>query len=383
MSAGIDAPLQVYRAFPAPMEDDVIQRPRLKSFLTLFPLSETVWGLRGSEDEVWRLKLKDERALHTFSRLLLYLDGRHSRPEILEALEAREVDRIAAEQLLAHLEKSGLIEEADDAGLSREERERFRPQIEFFSHFSPHGGSRAQALLREVHVAVVAQGFLGRCLERQLEDAGVGRLTLLHPSNDPPPVAGSGSTQKVWSRLDRETVWPDFSPAAAPSLLFVPVEGEDPALLRAVDRFSKLHGLPWMLIQAIDPHEGWVGPLFVPGDTACYRTLETRLIGNSTFATDLRAFHRHLSLEGRPAAPAGGLFPALEVLAGMAVSDSLRYLADLGPPFLAGRFLTVSYSRWEVEVHELLRLPRLGLEAPDAPRIFPWLEAVPAGRTDG
>ena len=73
----------------------MLVRPRLKTYLTVFPLSETTWGLRGGSDELWRVQLGDHRAMKVFGSLLPYLAGRHTSEEILDALEADGVERDA------------------------------------------------------------------------------------------------------------------------------------------------------------------------------------------------------------------------------------------------------------------------------------------------
>ena len=66
----------------------MIKFPRLKTFLSIFPLSETSWGLRGGADEMWRIKLTDERAIRALGALLPYLNGRTATEDILRAVES-------------------------------------------------------------------------------------------------------------------------------------------------------------------------------------------------------------------------------------------------------------------------------------------------------
>src|SRR5262245_17104509 len=114
----------------------MIRFPRLKTFLSVFPISENTWGLRGGGDELWRMKLTDERAIRAFGALLPYLDGRTSTEEILRSLESAGVHNGAAAAVLRRLESTSLIEEANDNGLSAEELKQFEGQIRFFSRFT-------------------------------------------------------------------------------------------------------------------------------------------------------------------------------------------------------------------------------------------------------
>src|SRR5262245_42762069 len=109
----------------------MLEFPRLKTFLSVFPIAENVWGLRGGSDEQWRLKLNDPRAIHALGALLPYLDGRTATEEILTALERAGVHRPAAAAVLRQLERSALIEEADEHGLSEVDLRQFEDQIRF------------------------------------------------------------------------------------------------------------------------------------------------------------------------------------------------------------------------------------------------------------
>src|SRR5262245_55628651 len=136
----------------------MIKYPRLKVFLSVFPISETTWGLRGGGDEVWRIKLSDQRAVRAFGALLPYLNGRTASDEILRAMESAGTHAGAAAAVLRQLEASSLIEEADAHGLSDDELNRFEDQIRFFSRFTQRGGAKSQSALRASRVALIAEG---------------------------------------------------------------------------------------------------------------------------------------------------------------------------------------------------------------------------------
>src|SRR5262245_59228599 len=121
--------------------------PRLKMFLTVFPISDTAWGLRGGSDEIWRIKLSDERAMKAFCALLPYLNGKTAVADIVESLAQQGLHRAAVIAVLRQLSESALLEEADTSGLSRADVEAFEDQIRFFSRFTVEGGARFQAAL--------------------------------------------------------------------------------------------------------------------------------------------------------------------------------------------------------------------------------------------
>jgi bacteriocin biosynthesis cyclodehydratase domain-containing protein len=177
--------------------------------------------------------------------------------------------------------------------------------------------------------------------------------------------------------LDRSAIWPEDA-GELPDLFVVPQEAHDPHLLQAMDAFSKRRKTPWMLLRALDPHEGWIGPLFIPGETASYVSLEARYRGNHPFIEEYRACESFLLAAERPSARCGGLAAFADLLSAIAVSEIIKLVAEIAIPQIAGKFLTVNLSTWETELHEVLRVPRLEMESYSQPRVFPWKD-IPYG----
>jgi bacteriocin biosynthesis cyclodehydratase domain-containing protein len=351
--------------------------PRLKTFLTVFPISDTTWGLRGGSEELWRIKLSDGRAMKAFCALLPYLNGKTALEEILETLAQQGLHRAAVLAVLRQLNDCALLEEADPGGLSPAEVEAFQDQIRFFSRFTTEGGARLQSSLRRSRAGLLADGKLGASLYRQLCEAGFGEIVVLaaQPGQTPawaggePDRAGVGSPCTV-AALDRERVWPQGE--SLPQVLLVGQEAHDPQLLEAVDALSKRQNLPWMLVRSLNFQEAWIGPLFVPGETASYLSLEARLRGNLPFYTEYLAFDSHLRETGKAAAKSGALHAAFDLLASIAVIEVVKLVTGFQVPHLLGKVLTVDLWHWAMEVHEVLRVPKLDRPPASGPAVFPW-----------
>lgn len=365
----------------------MIHKPKLKTFLTVFPISDTTWGLRGGSEELWRIKLRDERAIRTFSGLLPYLNGQHAVEDILTKVGEQGLDGETARRLLEHFESSSLIEEADSSGLSAEDAGLYEDQITFFSRFSQEGGAKYQQKLREARVAVVGDGGLGHSVRRHLAEAGFGEVIAL--SAEPPGAEhasggnGNGAAAPRGAKvravgLSRESVWPEGEGGELPQVFILPQEAHDPQLLEAMDAFSKEKSVPWMLVRGMDPREGWVGPLFIPGETASYVSLEARLRGNAPHFEEYQAFDNFLRSSSRPSPACGGLSTFHDVLSGIAVTEVVKFVTGISVPHLMGRFLTIDLLTWETEIHDVLRIPRLEAEFFNRPRTFPWKE-IPYG----
>ena len=365
----------------------MIQKPKLKGFLTVFPISDSTWGVRGGSDELWRFKLTNEKAKRTFTGVLPYLDGKRDLDEILDQAERDGLERGAAQALLNRLEAVNLIENSNGSRLPAAEDQHFGNQLDFFARVTNAGGAVHQASLRQSRIALVGGGEFSESVLRQLDRAGFGEAVLLHEDADetsaPAPeneaTDGAVRTRVSTRALDREAIWTSSSDDdELPDVFVVAQEAHDPEILEAMDAFSKRHGVPWMLMRALSPQEGWVGPLFVPDETACYLSLEVRLRGNVSFYPEYVAFDEHLREGPKQAARCGNLNPFLDLLSSLAVIELVKLVSGISMPQLAGRFLTINLLNWETELHDVLRVPRLALESAKNPIPFAW-KKVPFG----
>ncbi len=349
----------------------MIQMPRLKRYLTIYPLSSDTWALRGGSEELWRVKLS-EGAVRNLGLLLSYLDGTHEREALLDSLASDGGDRDIAARLLDHLEAGAFLEDAASDTLPPEQAEQFRDQITFFSRFSQVGGAQAQTLLGEARVGVVGDGRLARSLVRGLRDSGIGEIVVL--TDKVGGVSPEGENVKQVS-LDRTAIWPADAVGEPPDWWILAEEAHDPDLPTAFDKFAHRQGVPWLLVRLLEAHEGWVGPLFVPGDTASFASLEARLRGNLHNYDEYEALNAHLRDKGTPANPVGGLHASHDVIAAIGVSEIVKLITGTLVPHLAGRFVTLSFLNWETQIHDVMCVPHLEPRSRKRPVLYPWKEA--------
>lgn len=361
----------------------MLEKPQLKTYLTIFPLTAEEWAIRGGNGEFWSIKLHDERALKALGAVLPCLGGRHDRSAILAETAKSGVDAAITEKLLDKLESLSLLEESGSNGLTPEDEVRFREQIAYFSRYGREGGARLQGKLRSSRLAVAAPGPFAESLCRLASASGFGTVTLL-PAGDAPPHRESAPDGRAFATevvaLDRTTILPVEHLEPLPSAVVVAHTAHDPVLMEAMDVFSKQHGVPWLLVRAVTQSEGWVGPLFVPGDTASYVSFEARLRGNMGGYEYYQAFDEHVrQSEARPA-DAGGLVAFCETLSSIAVAEVIKLVTGMVVPVLAGRFLSINWDTLETELHEVLRMPRIENRSYSRPGAFPWKEVAFSGK---
>src|SRR5690606_26586298 len=107
--------------------------------------------------------------------------------------------------------------------------------------------------------------------------------------------------------------------------------------------------------------------------TTCNWSLDSRLAANLPFFDENHAFRDYLMKERKSSATVGGLHAFYDLLSAAATIEAIKYLTGYTVPAVAGAFLTIDLATWDVESHHVLRIPKVGLEARDAP-LFAWKE---------
>ncbi|MRG93717.1 TOMM precursor leader peptide-binding protein [Polyangium spumosum] len=136
----------------------------------------------------------------------------------------------------------------------------------------------------------------------------------------------------------------------------LPIVLVDDYLRPALESFNQARledGKPWLLARP-SGSEGWLGPLFVPGQTGCWRCLAHRLEGH-------RRVERYLERRtGKPVHPPAlcALPSTRRALASAIATAVARWAALGGIPSLEGRVVTLGTTTFESHTHSLTRRPQ-------------------------
>ncbi|MEE1940882.1 TOMM precursor leader peptide-binding protein [Streptomyces sp. TRM 70361] len=266
-------------------------------------------------------------------------DGRHrvlgpllrafAEPQPPDDIVRRFADRAAKErlaELVAQLADDGVLVPEDSGG--------------FAMHRSLLGARPVRGL-EETTVGLVGSGAVGAQLAAQLTELGVGQVPVL--------AAGAGGLAE-----------PDGDEALAglldgADLTVLALDGFRPSLLHRLNRAAVAAGRPWLPVYA-DGSELIVGPLVVPGESACYNEHEIQHESSRALRQEYQLYSEELARRTADDLPPL-LAPYAAIAASWAAVGTAPYLVD-GASFLVGRAIRIDLERLEITREHVLRLPR-------------------------
>jgi len=255
----------------------------------LKPALRRVWR----DDTTLQLGVDPSRALvlhgldEASARFVESLDGTRDCAGVMAAARETGLDELAATRLLDLLAAGGALDDATMASrslysLRREDRERLAPDLASLSlvHATPDGGAAALTRRRRAVVTVYGAGRVGAAVASLLAAAGVGRVVVDDPQaaqvSDSSPAgfapgdAGPSRAEAARAALARTSPSTATTPPAgevAPSLVVLSTERPaDPGVRASLMRAGVAH-----LLVGVRETIGLVGPLVLPGKSACLR----------------------------------------------------------------------------------------------------------------
>ncbi|MGW4028039.1 ThiF family adenylyltransferase [Streptomyces sp. NPDC004838] len=303
--------------------------------------------------------------------LLERLDGTRGLPLLREEARAMRMPDGRADALVNRLTAAGLLDDPEAGGPAADALrkrtaalDRLRPELASLSvvHPEPGGGMRRLAARRAMRVQIRGAGRVGATVAALLSASGVGRVEVLDGGCAEPWDVSPGGlpTEAVGERRDaaaRQLVGrsaplrpprsagggvPESSAGGTPGLSLVVVCPRDGLAAYAPDPASAedwiATGTPHLYAGVVEA-TGLVGPLVLPGGTACAGCVERGRTGRDPGWPRLLAQWRSGGRRG--AVPACDIALATAV-AGMAAAHALSFL-DGELPMSAG-------ARWEVSL---------------------------------
>jgi bacteriocin biosynthesis cyclodehydratase domain-containing protein len=246
--------------------------------------------------------------------------------------------------------------------------------------------------LRDVKVGVVGNGHLGSRIAEQLVRLGVRKLELM----DDRCVTSAGVDSRYFSlpiellaqgsryaenlathlrKLGATEVGVSLEAsgnkealrrvcAAADCVVFAS-EHPGAVAFHAMNEVALDLGKSWLAV-TLDGSEATIGPMFIPGQSACYNEYEIQAEASCWGVKDEFLTYREAMSRGDLGSEHLSLPSYSDIAAGLAATALLRYLIG-GKAFLMGRSIRYDFERLSVDTEEVLRLPRCPACAPYRP----------------
>lgn len=286
----------------------------------------------------YRVAYADNKVLFEYAQAAVVLEGRAAErfiPTLLPLLDGHHtVEDIAAffgpendsavRSALITLESHGLLTNGPPVSSTDKTAE----AALFLASTAPEVTSPDACLtaLRAARIAVVGSGAAADEIERIAKAGGVDRTRLEE----------SGQLREAATAFDLVIVAPTWDQRAT---------ADD------VNKLALERSTAWMLVGGFDGRIAPVGPLFIPGETACYECLKLRLRVNSEYRD-------HAEALAKSAPPFPEMLSVVSMVAGLAVTLAARWLT-WRDPFVPGLFYAFEYETvWDLTPHRVYRVPR-------------------------
>jgi len=305
--------------------------------------------------------------------LLALLDGTRDWAGVVRTAGALGIPAPDAESVLDLLSRADALDDAavPPPPISRRERDRLAPELAELSLVAEPGGSRRVMALRgRATVLVVGCGRLGSSAAALLAASGVGRLLLRDEESGEDSDAIPGSAHAGTGRpraisaaehvrasgaatVDAAVRQPSAEDCADADVVLVAAERhaiaqpDVAALLRA-------EAVPWLLT-GIRETCGVVGPLTLPGRSACPRCLDLARAERDAAWPLLAA---QLATAGRFRSAGGAALTA--VVAGLAAAQTLAHLTGPMPSVCVDATLEIRVPEWTLRRRGWAPHPRCG-----------------------
>ncbi|WP_299749359.1 TOMM precursor leader peptide-binding protein [uncultured Tateyamaria sp.] len=275
------------------------------------------------------------------------------------AAAAAEPDREGITQLARKLIERRILVSADDAGAADAPQRETSMDI-FLWHF---GLTEAEAASRidEKQIAVIGVNAISRRLCESLQAAGIANLTVVD--------FALLRNQRLFGSSDAPdlTAWPDTGPGPIAyrewlddndpkglDCLIVTSDFGAASVLRDWNAFcveNRIGMLPVMLRKLM----GYIGPMVIPGETACYHCLQSRENSHIDDFDMVRKSETHApQLQGL-----SGFFPSMgSILGDLAAMELFKFYTGAIPSRAAGSLVEVNLLGPSLASRRVLRVPR-------------------------
>jgi bacteriocin biosynthesis cyclodehydratase domain-containing protein len=345
------------------MSESLPRTPTLRGSCNLLPM-DALKALVVSASTTFVLRGSAVGELLPF--LISKLDGRNTVEAIVRELSTfREEDVNAALHLLS---SNGLLEDSSFDLIPQPDREQHSSEIQFFSGYGWERTPESYRKLRGARVGLLGASETTTEAARGLAMCGVAsiRIGFLGSAEDSIPMRHLDVLIKDMDSINPGgnhtlTALSNAGPAGLENFIddlsiAIVLANEWPTtFLEHLNRVCLQRGAPWMLC-LLEGLGASVGPLFYPGETACFTCYSRRRRGAEEF---VGAYDAVRGAAGRSFYARIGTMPGMaQFAAGLAVMETVKFITSFEVPASLGTELRFDLFSSRMEPHRVLKLPR-------------------------
>lgn len=353
------------------MQNIRFQKPRVKSCYYIFPLKNNHLQVGVTHGHAFSISDEGGR----ISYLLGLLNGERTLAQITGAFRRRygEIKQQEIEDILSQLDKHSLIEDAaliPPVSLSSQELQRYQNQLAFFLMFTKNGLSKydVQARLKNSAVTLIGLGGGGSHILISLAAMGVGKIVgvdfdkverknlnrqILYTENEVGKLKTDVATRRVKEinphvKFEAVNMRVDSLPKARrviknTDFVICTADGPVYTLYEVVNRACVERGVPWISFGAVEA-TGIVGPLIVPGKTACYQCIiDEKKRKNPDYLKNIDYIRRHEKrLDTTLTYPS--FLPLFSYCGSLVVLETTKLLTGFVKPTLYGKIYSIDFA---------------------------------------
>jgi bacteriocin biosynthesis cyclodehydratase domain-containing protein len=292
-------------------------------------------------------------------------------------------------------------EKATESGSRQMSKEDFfGDQIRFFNQSGFEGG-QVQERINNSRCLLVGGGEVGSHALAILADSGVGNFKVIDENTveerflagnallraeDTGLSYGEGLKKRLeqrnqFSTVDNLTVNALDKNELKPVLketdcALVCLDSPAPALLEAFNEAALQTKTVWLRGQ-VYRGEGIVGPVVIPGQSACYKCFELRRNANLSNYEEVMQFESRLKEMPQIRTDSNTLRPIAALTASLLALEALRILSGVSPPQLVAKYIRLDFRSFDFAPHRFLRLPNCPACGYGKRRTLPQFKEMP------
>ncbi|HVE74260.1 MAG TPA: ThiF family adenylyltransferase [Mycobacteriales bacterium] len=284
-------------------------------------------------------------------RLLALLDGSRDSEALLAQAAQEGCGPARAAQLLSLLDEAGLLMEAGEDGAllhaRTPDRDQLLPDVAALRLVQPADATTAASRRLQASVVVIGAGRVGAAVLSMLAAAGVGTVGAVDPGTARPADASPGGLRPTDSGRRRGDAAHERARGAAPGARVAAVEGPDLVVIAPVEPGHReqasvclAEGTPHLLAE-VRGAAGVVGPLVLPGRSACLHCLDLERTDRDPGWPALAV---QLAQDARGVEPCDGALAA--AVTAQAALQALAYVDGVALPATVGGSLELCLPDW-------------------------------------